>query len=323
MKAYIIYIIAASALLIPAGGCSDGLAEGGAATDGDIVTFSATVAPMTGDTQTRATVDGTFEEGNTIGVLSKGDTKAKTYVYRSGQFVPATDADATRWQGTANEQKTLTAWYPNVEMDKAFFLPINQSSDENFAAADFLYTEIITITRTQTSLLFKRINNARITVNLRAGTGISKAALSLATVKLLAFNTNKYSLNSDGTISINAGSVSGPVYPHERTPATAGYIRTFDVVVEAITFQYDKQPDPIELIRITIDDNKDYSYRKILSSENPFLYFKENRHYTYNVTVNDDGLTLAPPTGGTWEQGGGKDENIKSDKANSTPSNNP
>jgi len=92
--------------------------------------------------------------------------------------------------------------------------------------------------------------------------------------------------------------------------------------VGAITFQYDKQPDPIELIRITIDDNKDYSYRKILSSENPFLYFKENRHYTYNVTVNDDGLTLAPPTGGTWEQYG-KDENIKSKDANSTPSNNP
>ena len=98
-------MIAAPALLIPAGGCSDGLTEGGAATDGDIVTFSATVAPMTGDTQTRATVDGTFEEGNTIGVISKGDTKAKTYVYRSGQFVPATDADAIRWQGTANEQK--------------------------------------------------------------------------------------------------------------------------------------------------------------------------------------------------------------------------
>lgn len=317
MKAYIIYMIAAPTLLIPAGGCSDGLTEGGAATDGDIVTFSATVAPMTGDTQTRATVDGTFEEGNTIGVISKGDTKAKTYVYRSRQFVPATDADVIRWQGTANEQKTLTAWYPNVKMDEFTDLSADQSSDENFDAANFLGAEEITITRTQTSLLFEHYYNARITVNLRAGTGISETALRQATVMLPAFKMNNYMPNSDGTITIDAGSVSGPVSPHERTPATAGYIRTFDAVVGAIVFEQDK---PIELIRITIDGNNGYSYQMISRLGDPT--FQDNRHYTYNVTVNDDGLTLAPPTGGTWEQGGG-DENIKSDKANSTPSNNP
>lgn len=318
MKAYIIYMIAAPTLLIPAGGCSDGLTEGGAATDGDIVTFSATVAPMTGDTQTRATVDGTFEEGNTIGVISKGDTKAKTYVYRSGQFVPATDADAIRWQGTANEQKTLTAWYPNVKMDEFTDLSADQSSDENFDAANFLGAEEITITRTQTSLLFEHYYNARITVNLRAGTGISETALRQATVKLPAFNMNNYMPNSDGTITIDAGSVSGPVYPHERTPATSGYIRTFDAVVGAIVFEQDKT---IELIRITIDGNNGYSYQMISRLGDPT--FQDNRHYTYNVTVNDDGLTLAPPTGGTWEQDGGKDENIESKDANSTPSNNP
>lgn len=321
MKAYIIYMIAAPTLLIPAGGCSDGLTEGGAATNGDIVTFSATVAPMTGDTQTRATVDGTFEEGNTIGVISKGDTKAKTYVYRSGQFVPATDADAIRWQGTANEQKTLTAWYPNVKTDKFTDLSADQRSDENFDAANFLGAEEITITRTQTSLLFEHYYNVRITVNLRAGTGISEAALRQATVMLPAFNMNNYMPNSDRTISIAAGNVSGPVFPHERTPATAGYIRTFDAVVGVIKFQYDViQSTPIELIRITIDGNKDYSYRKILQQGD--LTFQDNCHYTYNVTVNDDGLTLAPPTGGTWEQYG-EDENIESKEDNSTPSNNP
>ena len=316
MKAYIIYMIAAPTLLIPAGGCSDGLTEGGAATDGDIVTFSATVALMTGDTQTHATVDGTFEEGNTIGVLFKGDTKAKTYVYRSGQFVPATDADAIRWQGTANEQKTLTAWYPYVEMNKAFILPIGQSSDENFAAADFLSAKKITITRLQTSLLFKRDFSVRITVNLRAGTGISEEALRQATVMLPAFTTSRFIPKSDGDISIITGSVSTPVSPHERIPATAGYIRTFDAVVAVPLLQYEQT---VELIRIVIG-SKEYSYQK---KKNESLRFQENRHYTYNVTVNDDGLTLAPPTGGTWEQDGGKDENIESKDANSTPSNNP
>ena len=245
MKAYIIYMIAAPTLLIPAGGCSDGLTEGDAAADSDIVTFSATVAPMTGDTQTRATVDGTFEEGNTIGVISKGDTKAKTYVYRSGQFVPATDADVIRWQDTANEQKTLTAWYPYVEMNKAFILPIDQSSDENFAAADFLSAKKITITRLQTSLLFKRDFSVRITVNLRAGTGISEEALRQATVMLPAFTTSRFIPKSDGDISIITGSVSTPVSPHERIPATAGYIRTFDAVVAVPLLQYEQT---VELI---------------------------------------------------------------------------
>lgn len=308
-------MIAASALLIPAGGCSDGLTEGGAATDGDIVTFSATVAPMTGDTQTRATVDGTFEEGNTIGVLFKGDTKAKTYVYRSGQFVPATDADVIRWQGTATEQKTLTAWYPYVEMDKAFILPIDQSSDENFAAADFLSAKKITITRLQTSLLFKHDFSVRITVNLRAGTGISEAALRQATVMLPAFTTSHFIPKSDGDISIITGSVSNPVSPHERIPATTGYIRTFDAVVVVPLLQYEQT---VELIRIVIG-SKEYSYQK---KKNESLRFQENRHYTYNVTVNDDGLTLTFPTSGTWVQSG-EDENIKSEEDNNTPSNNP
>ena len=214
-------------------------------------------------------------------------------------------------------KKTLTAWYPNVKMDEFTDLSADQSSDENFAAADFLGAEEITITRTQTSLLFEHHYNVRITVNLRAGTGISEAVLRQATVMLPAFNMNNYMPNSDGTITIDAGSVSGPVYPHERTPATAGYIRTFDAVVGAIVFEQDKT---IELIRITIDGNNDYSYQMI--SRLGDLTFQDNRHYTYNVTVNDDGLTLASPTGGTWEQGV-KDENIESEDANSTPSNNP
>ena len=167
----------------------------------------------------------------------------------------------------------------------------------------------------QTSLLFKHDFNVRITVNLRAGTGISEEALHQATVMLPAFTTSHFIPKSDGDISIITGSVSNPVSPHERIPATTGYIRTFDAVVVVPLLQYDPT---VELIRIVIGD-KNYSYQK---KKNESLYFKDNCHYTYNVTVNDDGLTLAFPTSGTWVQNG-EDENIESKDAKSTSSNNP
>ena len=103
---------------------------------------------------------------------------------------------------------------------------------------------------------------------------------------------------------------SAGVTPHKRTPAVSGDVPAFDAIVRKYNFGVNDTP---ELIRVTIDGT-DYSYHKPAGSS---FSVSEGHHYTYNVRVNHDGLTLVPPTGGTWKPGG-EPENIPS-----TPSNNP
>lgn len=313
MKAYIIYIATALALLTAAGGCSDDLTSGDTA-GSSILTFGATIAPMTGDTPTRATVEGNFPDGARIGVFVRngGATTEKVYVYNSStrQFIPATPTDAIHWQGTPDERINITAWYPYPYIPLGVFTaqPADQRSDEAFANADFLICTTHIVRGTPATLTFRHYRSALITVNLSAGTGMNEAALSRATVTLPSFKTNRVSI--DQGVVFAETSVSTGVNAHKRTPSASGDMPAFDAIVQKKDFYVGETP---ELIRVTIDGT-DYSYHKPAEVSSTF---KEGYHYTYNVRVNDDGLTLEPPAGGTWKPAG-EPENITS-----TPSNNP
>lgn len=328
MKATLLHLTSALALLALAGGCSNDLHENETNDVPGLLTFSATVAPMAAvdasgamtstpaSAATRATVEGTFPDGARIGIFvrKEGATAEKVYVYNSStrQFTPATPADAIYWQGTPGETKTITAWYPYpyIPLNVPTTLPADQRSDEAFANADFLTCWTDIVRGTPATLTFRHHYSALITVNLSAGTGMSEAALSRATVTLPSINTNQLSIDQ-GLVLIYNTAASTEVIPHKRTPAASGDMPTFDAIVQS-NFYFSKT---IELIRVTIDGT-DYSYYTEAS-----FTFEEGYHYTYNVRVNHDGLTLVPPIGGTWESGG--EENIDSKDANSTPSNNP
>lgn len=313
MKAYIIYIATALALLTAAGGCSDDLTSGDTA-GSSILTFGATIAPMTGATPTRATVEGNFPDGARIGVFVRngGATTEKVYVYNSStrQFIPATPADAVHWQGTPDETISITAWYPYPYIPLGVFtaLPADQRSDEAFANADFLICYADIVRDTPATLTFQHCHSALITVNLSAGTGISEAALSRATVTLPSCATDQVSIDRGLVMLMNP--VSTGVNAHKRTPSASGDMPAFDAIVRKYIFEVGETS---ELIRVTIDGT-DYSYYKPVEAS---FAFEEGYHYTYNVRVNDDGLTLEPPAGGTWKPAG-EPENITS-----TPSNNP
>lgn len=327
MKATLLHLTSALALLALAGGCSNDLHENETNDVPGLLTFSATVAPMAAvdasgamtstpaSAATRATVEGNFPDGACIGIFvrKEGATAEKVYVYNSStrQFTPATPADAIYWQGTPGETKSIAAWYPYPYIPLNVFttLPADQRSDEAFANADFLSCWTDIVRGTPATLTFLHDSSALITVNLSAGTGMSEAALSRATVTFPSFRTNQLGIENNGIFTIMPSVLAG-VIPHKRTPAASGDMPTFDAIVRKDNFGVNGTP---ELIRVTIDGT-DYSYHKPAGS--PFSV-SEGHHYTYNVRVNHDGLTLVPPTGGTWKPGG-EPENIPS-----TPSNNP
>lgn len=327
MKATLLHLTSALALLALAGGCSNDLHENETNDVPGLLTFSATVAPMAAvdasgamtstpaSAATRATVEGNFPDGACIGIFVRKEeaTAEKVYVYNSStrQFTPATPADAIYWQGTPGETKSIRAWYPYpyIQLDTPTTQPADQRSDEAFANADFLTCKANIVRDKPATLTFQHNSSALITVNLSAGTGMSEAALSRATVTFPRFNTNQVKIDKNDLFMTIAPGSAG-VTPHKRTPAVSGDMPACDAIVRKYNFGVNDTP---ELIRVTIDGT-DYSYYKPAGSS---FSVSEGHHYTYNVRVNHDGLTLVPPTGGTWKPGG-EPENIPS-----TPSNNP
>ena len=230
---------------------------------------------------TRAVVDGTFEEGETIGVVDKSiPGVVHCYVYHDGQFVPATDADAIHWN-EGETLKVIAAWrpYPYIQLNTITHQPHDQRKYDDFDKANILLSRATIDRNTQPVLTFTRNLYTRITVNLRAGEGTSQNDIGQATLKLLNLCTNEITIDDRGTYT--ASYTPNDILPYERIPATTSYLRTFEAIVRSDALLWSKD-DTYELIRITIG-NRNYSYHKPKGTE---LFFLPGEHQTYNVTVN-------------------------------------
>ena len=275
-------------------GCSNNLDTYSNVAGPAIVTFEAAVTPMTAADAapsakgTRAVVDGTFEEGETIGVVDKSiPGVVHCYVYHDGQFVPATDADAIHWH-EGETSKAIAAWrpYPYIQLNINTHQPHDQRRNEDFDNANILLSRAEVYRNTQPVLTFTRNLYTRITVNLRAGEGTPQNAIGQATLKLLNLCTNEITIDDYGTYRVSY--TPNDILPYERTPATAGYLRTFEAIVRSNTILWSKD-NTNEFIRITIG-NRNYSYHKPKGTE---LFFRLGEHQTYNVTVNSSAAKAA------------------------------
>lgn len=268
-------------------GCSNDLDTYSNVAGPAIVTFEAAVTPMTAADAapsaegTRAVVDGTFEEGETIGVVDKSiPGVVHCYVYHDGQFVPATDADAIHWN-EGETLKVIAAWrpYPYIQLNTITHQPHDQRKYDDFDKANILLSRATIDRNTQPVLTFTRNLYTRITVNLCAGKGTSPNDIDQATLKLLNLCTNEITIDDRGTYT--ASYTPNDILPYERIPATTSYLRTFEAIVRSNALLWSAD-DTYELIRITIG-NRNYSYHK---PKGPELFFRLGEHQTYNVTVN-------------------------------------
>jgi hypothetical protein len=268
-------------------GCSNDLDTYSNIAGPAIVTFEAAVTPMTAADAapsaegTRAVVDGTFEEDETIGVVDKSiPGVVHCYVYHDGQFVPATDTDAIHWY-EGETSKEIAAWrpYPYIPIGIKTHQPHDQRKYDDFDKANILLSRATIDRNTQPVLTFTRNLYTRITVNLCAGKGTSQNDIDQATLKLLNLCTNEITIDDNGNYT--ASYTPNDILPYERIPATTGYLRTFEAIVRSNALLWSAD-DTYELIRITIG-NRNYSYHKPKGTE---LFFRLGEHQTYNVTVN-------------------------------------
>ena len=270
---------AATVLLFAATACTqDELAEGTLPEGEYPVVIRATGLSVEATPQaapsTRATVDGDWQGVQTV-ALSVGGTVKEYDVtasdaddYRSATL--SSDTDPFWW--TSREDITVSAWWPYGTTMPDVVVKADQSTKEGFEGSDFISAEAQTVQFDNPTLKFSH-RTARVTINLKPGTGIT--SVDGATVSLTSLSAD----NGNPT-AIQTYHASGNSYEALTAPQTVAKGEPF--------------------IRVELGGGNFY-----FRPQNDVVLEAGNR-YTYTVKVNATGLTLEGCTIGGWEPGQGE-----------------
>ena len=275
-----LFIPAATALLLGLAACTqDELADDNRLPEGEYpVVIRATGLSVEATPQaapsTRATVDGDWQGVQTV-ALKMGDAVKEYTVtasdaddYRSATL--SSDTDPFWW--TSREDITVSAWWPYGTTMPDVVVKADQSTKEGFEGSDFISAEAQTVQFDNPTLKFSH-RTARVTINLKPGTGIT--SVDGATVSLTSLSAD----NENPTV-IKTYHASGNSYEALTAPQTVAKGEPF--------------------IRVELGGGNFY-----FRPQNDVVLEAGNR-YKYTVNVNATGLTLAGCEIGKWDDGGGE-----------------
>ena len=227
---------------------------------------------------TRATVDGTWDEVTSVALSVDGMVKEYSVTTTDTEKKTATlsrENDPFWW--TSREDITVSAWWPCKDDGDnllttmpSVVVKADQSTVNDFAASDYISAENQTVHFDNPTLEFSH-RTARVTINLKPGTGIT--SVDGATVSLTSLSAD----NENPTV-IKTYNASRNSYEALTAPQTvAAGEPSIQVDLNGGTFYFRPQSD-VELVA--------------------------NSRYVYTINVNATGLTLAGCTIGDWADGG-------------------
>ena len=275
MKHTLLLFFCAAALLFAATACMQDDLTNGTLPDGEYpLVINATGLQAMATPASRATVDGDWQGVQTV-ALSVGGTVKEYNVtasdadgYRSATL--SSDTDPFWW--TSREDITVSAWWPYGATMPDVVVKEDQSTKEGFEGSDFIAAEAQTVQFDNPTLEFSH-RTARITVNLKPGTGIT--SVTGADVYVTGLSTDN---NNPATIETYA--VDGDTYEALAAPQTVKANTPFiQVDLGGGTYYFRPQSDVV---------------------------LAAGSRYTYTVNVNATGLTLEGCTIGGWTDGSGE-----------------
>ena len=247
--------------------CSqDDLASLGVA-EGAPVTFTATGLAMP-QVETRATTDGTWEEGMMVGV--KIGSEAKEYAVSPDATDPtkatlaATQGVTPFYWANATETKSVEAWYPYTVGQTAMpsvVVQQDQSVEANYLASDLLGTSQ-EVSYGDTDLQFAH-RTAKITLNFTETEG------------------SRFSMKDAEVVLYNLSTTNG-------NPAT---IRCFKATEDGTSYQALIAPQMFAagnaLFYVKFADGSPHSYTPDAAIE-----FKAGYQYVFTITLTDTGMKV-------------------------------
>ena len=220
---------------------------------------------------TRATVDGNWDGVTSVALSVGGMVKEYSVTTTDTEKKTATlsrENDPFWW--TSREDITVSAWWPYAPTMPDVVVKQDQSTQDAFAASDFIAAIDKTVQFDNPTLEFSH-RTARVTINLKPGTGIT--SVDGATVSLTSLSAD----NENPTV-IKTYNASRNTYEALAAPQTVAAGEPFiQVDLNGGTFYFRPQND-VELVA--------------------------NSRYIYTINVNATGLTLAGCTIGEWADGG-------------------
>jgi len=235
---------------------------------------------------TRAVGKDAWTNGDVIGVSLGGTLADQTAYTAEGEYSLTADGAATAVSGKeiywqSNNAGTVTAWYPcSAETNTDIS---DQSSDDKYKAFDWLKAEAQDVAFNSVAALAFKHQMAKIACTLTKGSNITDEQLETATVKVYGYTSADY---GKGEVSANAASGQG-------------WIST--------------TPD-LEALVIPTTLSSGTAFIKVSIGGNEFTYslpgettFSAGTVYTYNITVNADGIEVSCNESGAWEEGGSMD----------------
>ena len=268
MKRYrLIQTACLAAMAVGLASCSqEDLASLGVA-EGTPVTFTATGLAMP-QVETRATTDGTWEEGMMVGV--KIGSEAKEYAVSPDATDPtkatlaATQGVTPFYWANATETKTVEAWYPYTAGQTAMptlVVQQDQNIEANYVASDLL-SAAQTVTYGDTDLQFTH-RTAKITLNF---TETESSGVSMKDAQVVLYNLSTANGNP-ATIRCLKASEDG---------------NTYQALIVPQTFEAGNA-----LFHVKLADGQAHSY-----AIDATIDFKAGSQYVFNVDFSDPQMNV-------------------------------
>ena len=268
---------AATVLLFAATACTQDDLGGGTLPEGEypLVIRATGLQAVATPASTRATVDGNWDGVTTVALSVGGIVKEYSVTTTDPEKKTATlsrENDPFWW--TSRDPITVSAWWPfdnaDITQMPAVKVAGDQSKLTDYQKSDFISAENQTVQFDNPTLEFSH-RTARVTINLKPGTGIT--SVDGATVSLTSLSAD----NGNPTV-IKTYNASRTSYEALTAPQTVAAGEPFiQVDLNGGTFYFRPQSD-VELVA--------------------------NSRYIYTINVNATGLTLAGCTIGDWADGG-------------------
>ena len=276
MKHTLLLFFCAAALLFAATACTQDDLTNGTLPDGEHpLVINATGLQAMATPASRATVDGDWQGVQTV-ALSVGGTVKEYDVTASdadGYKTATLSSDTDPFWWTSREDITVSAWWPYGTTMPDVVVKADQSTKEGFEGSDFIAAEAQTVQFDNPTLEFSH-RTARITVNLKPGTGIT--SVTGADVYVTGLGTDGGNPTTISTYNATGTDTYEALAAPQTVKANTPFIQ---VDLGGGTYYFRPKNDVV---------------------------LAAGSRYTYTVNVNATGLTLEGCTIGGWTDGNGE-----------------
>lgn len=248
------------------------------------LTLTATVA---GGADTRATVEGTWEEGNAITLVI--DERTYTYQYSAEGWV---STDPYFWP-EEEAPISVSAYSFGGKATGNYAVQADQNADDGYQSSDLLYAPAVEVTHGEDAELTFYHQTAKVVVNIVEGDNVpDNPTVTIGSGNLAL--TGTFTLPADGNYGTwTPGTQDGSITPHSLETPNAVEGKDIAASYEALAIPQTLSTGT-KLINLLIDEQT-YSYT--LPGN---ITWKPGCQYTYTITVQANGLEVSVTESIEW-----------------------